>query len=259
MRLSTALLPCLGLLASSLGTDGSSFLLQDVNEIQKTLYKSDWADRNAARSLSETLQLSQPQVEEEDVCDGTIELQGAIVAEALRNVAIGSRTAQHFCVTFLGLCEYPTVDEWDVPVPPKRSPRKRPVPSGRDPIKVVHYSDIHVDQLYTEGSNAECNKPICCRPFTEGDEPGRADSPAGPYGEHTCDSPPSLEHSMYEAIKELVPDAAFTIFTGDVVDHAIWNTTWDYNEHQIIASYEHMDKHLGIVYGTAGNHEAHPT
>lgn len=70
------------------------------------------------------------------------------------------------------------------------------------------------------------------RPFTENDEPGRTLSPAGPYGEHTCDSPASLEHSMYEAIKKLVPDAAFTIFTGDIIDHSIWNTSWDYNEHQ---------------------------
>lgn len=164
-------------------------------------------------------------------------------------MAIGSKTAQHFCVTFLGLCQYPAIEEWDVPLPPDRSHLKRPVPSGQDPIKVVHYSDIHVDQLYTEGSNAKCNKPICCRqvkiirhthkswtdfsrPFTENDEPGKTDSPAGPFGEHTCDSPVSLEHSMYQAIKEIVPDASFTIFTGDVVDHSIWNTTWDYNKHQ---------------------------
>lgn len=35
---------------------------------------------------------------------------------------------------------------------------------------------------------------------------------------------------MYAAIKELVPDAAFTIFTGDIVDHAVWNTSQAYNE-----------------------------
>lgn len=102
-------------------------------------------------------------VQDADVYDGTIELQGPIIAEALRNVAIRSKTSQHFCVTFLGLCHYPTIDEWEVPVPPDHLRRKRPVSSGRDPIRVVHYSDIHVDQLYTEGSNSECNKPICCR------------------------------------------------------------------------------------------------
>ncbi|KAF4989443.1 hypothetical protein FGRMN_9108 [Fusarium graminum] len=287
MRLSITLWSYLSVIAGVLGTDGPAIILQDINENQKTLHTNDWADRIwkqvqgvsscsgcqgllltfkslanlGDRTFINTLQnvCKKSKVEDADVCDGTIELQGPIVAEALRNVAIGSKTAQHFCVTFLGLCNYPSVEEWDVPMPPDRAQRKRPIPSGRDPIKVVHYSDIHVDQLYTEGSSADCNKPICCRPFSEADEPGRTDSPAGPFGEHTCDSPASLEQSMYEAIKELVPDAAFTIFTGDIVDHSIWNTTWDYNEHQIITSYEHMDRHMSIVYGTAGNHEAHPT
>lgn len=35
---------------------------------------------------------------------------------------------------------------------------------------------------------------------------------------------------MYRAIRELVPDAAFAIFTGDIVDHAVWNTSRRYNE-----------------------------
>lgn len=27
---------------------------------------------------------------------------------------------------------------------------------------------------------------------------------------------------MYEAVKTLIPNAAFALFTGDIVDHAIW-------------------------------------
>jgi sphingomyelin phosphodiesterase len=191
MRFSIALLPCLGVIAGVVGSDGTAIVPQNIDDIQKTLYRGDWADRiwkqiqgvsscsgcqgllltfkNLAnlgdKTFIRTLQdvCKKSKVEEADVCDGTIELQGPIIAEALRNVAIGSKTAQHFCVTFLGLCQYPAIEEWDVPLPPDRSHLKRPVPSGQDPIKVVHYSDIHVDQLYTEGSNAKCNKPICCR------------------------------------------------------------------------------------------------
>lgn len=44
-----------------------------------------------------------------------------------------------------------------------------------------------------------------------------------------CDVPFTLERSMYDAINKIVPDAAFTIFTGDIVDHAIWNTSQTYN------------------------------
>lgn len=80
---------------------------------------------------------------------------------------------------------------------------------------------------------------------------------------------------MYAAIKEIAPDAAFTVFTGDIVDHAIWNTSQPYNEKSsklfnligaafakqssVGDAYGMMDEYLGLVYGTAGNHEAHPT
>lgn len=37
---------------------------------------------------------------------------------------------------------------------------------------------------------------------------------------------------MYQAIKEIVPDAALTLFTGDIVDHAVWNTSEPYNVKQ---------------------------
>ena len=68
------------------------------------------------------------------------------------------------CITFLGLCSYPEVTPWSVPFPsPKPAGKTRPAPSGQPPIKVVHYSDIHIDHLYTPGANANCTKPICCR------------------------------------------------------------------------------------------------
>src|SRR5262245_56878664 len=70
------------------------------------------------------------------------------------------------------------------------------------------------------------------RPYTKNDQPGSSQSPAGPHGDHKCDTPTSLAESMYSAIESLVPDAAFGIFTGDIVDHAVWNTTRPYNELQ---------------------------
>ncbi|KAH7152207.1 Metallo-dependent phosphatase-like protein [Dactylonectria estremocensis] len=213
-------------------------------------------DRTLIDILQEICKLSG--AEDDDVCEGAIALEGPIIAKAIRNMKIGSKTSKEFCITFLGICEYPDIKKWSVPFPSKKPAAARPASSGKDPIKVVHYSDIHIDPLYVEGSNAECTKPICCRPYTQGDEPGNTRSPAGPNGDHNCDSPVSLEESMYAAIKEIVPDAAFTVFTGDIVDHAVWNTSKPYNEEQITNAYEMMDKNLGIVYGTAGNHEAHP-
>ena len=35
---------------------------------------------------------------------------------------------------------------------------------------------------------------------------------------------------MYKAIQDMFPDAAFTMFTGDIVDHGLYNTSQPYNE-----------------------------
>jgi sphingomyelin phosphodiesterase len=82
--------------------------------------------------------------------------------------------------------------------------------------------------------------------------------PAGPNGNHACDSPVGLQDSMYAAINSVVPDAAFSIFTGDIVDHALWSTSEEQNTMDITDAYHHMAKADMVVYGTAGNHEASP-
>ena len=63
------------------------------------------------------------------------------------------------------------------------------------------------------------------RPYTEDDEPGVSDSPAGPYGDHACDTPVALGDSMYAAITDVAPDAVFALCTGDIIDHTVWNTS----------------------------------
>ncbi|KAI1484656.1 sphingomyelin phosphodiesterase [Biscogniauxia mediterranea] len=198
-------------------------------------------------------------LQDDDVCEGSILLEGPIIAQGLRDIRVGSKTSRLACVAFMGLCSYPEVEPRNItfpsPKPLSGSANALPKSSNLKPLHIVHYSDIHVDPFYVEGASAECTKPICCREYPDIQEPG---TPAGPYGEHTCDSPVSLEQSMYAAIKEIVPDAAFSIFTGDIVDHALWNTTETQNAIDIIGSYGRMNSAGMLVYGTAGNHEASP-
>lgn len=53
---------------------------------------------------------------------------------------------------------------------------------------------------------------------------------AGPFGyPKRCDAPVRLEESMYQAIHRLAPDAQYTIFTGDIVEREVWNTTPETN------------------------------
>lgn len=74
------------------------------------------------------------------------------------------------------------------------------------------------------------------RPYDTRDEPGHNNDPAGAYGNHNCDAPTSLEESMYQSIESMVPDAALYLFTGDIPDHAVWNTTEATNKQKSIHS-----------------------
>lgn len=197
--------------------------------------------------------------ENDEVCSGSIALEGPIIAQDLRGMSIGSRTSDLFCITFLGLCSYPSVDAYTVPFPSAKPAGSSPAPSGQTPIQVVHYSDIHVDPFYVTGSASNCSYPMCCRDYSSADAPGNNSSPAGPNGNHNCDAPKSLEASMYEAIEQVAPNAAFVLFTGDIVDHAVWNTTQAQNTIDINDAYSRMAALGKTVYGTIGNHEASPT
>ncbi|KAI0106474.1 Metallo-dependent phosphatase-like protein [Nemania sp. FL0031] len=197
-------------------------------------------------------------IADDDVCEGSVALEGPIIAHSLRGLNIGSKTSRLICVSLFGSCSFPEVENYNVSFPSPKPKRKRPRSSGLSPLRVVHYSDIHIDPWYTEGADANCTKFICCRHYADGPAPGDAVQPARPNGEHTCDSPLSLEQSMYDAIHRLVPDAAFSVFTGDIVDHAVWNTTVTQNTLDVTNAYDRMAAAGMLVYGTAGNHEASP-
>lgn len=197
--------------------------------------------------------------ENAEVCSGSIALEGPIIAQEIRGMSLGSKTSDIFCIEFLGLCSFPAVDAYTVPFPSPKPSGSRPAPSGKTPLQVVHYSDIHVDPFYVTGSATNCSYPMCCRDYTAADSPGNNTSPAGANGDHNCDTPKSLEASMYEAISQIAPDASFVLFTGDIVDHAVWNTTQAQNTIDINDAYTRMGALNIPIYGTAGNHEASPT
>ena len=172
-------------------------------------------------------------------------------------MTIPSHTAQLFCTTIFGLCDYPAVTPNTISFPSPKPVANRPVPSSQTPIQIVHISDIHVDLSYEVGANYNCTKNICCRPYTSADAPGNNSYPAGPNGEHTCDSPASLEESLYNAIETIAPDAAFTMITGDIVEGAVWLTTQDEVTNDLQDAYGRMSG-LKLVYGTVGNHDSNP-
>ncbi|TVY71539.1 Sphingomyelin phosphodiesterase [Lachnellula suecica] len=195
-------------------------------------------------------------VEDADVCTGAIGLEGPILAHDLREMVIGTRTSELFCLTIFGLCPWPAIEAYAVSMSSKPA-TTRPAPSGQSPLQVVHISDIHVDLSYEEGASYDCTKNICCRPYTAADAPGNNSYPAGEFGEHTCDSPVTLEESLYAAVESLVPDRSFTIFTGDVVEGAVWLVTDTEVTNDLNDAYTRM-KSLGQSYAVVGNHDTSP-
>ncbi|PHH91104.1 hypothetical protein CDD83_1627 [Cordyceps sp. RAO-2017] len=193
-----------------------------------------------------------------EICEGLVTLEGPALANRVRKMRPDSVSIRLFCNSFFGACVSPPVEEWKVPFPseaPPRAARPRRT-SGRKPIKFVQYSDLHVDPLYKTGSNAECSNPIlCCRE----DSSGPNETRAGPFGHiRRCDTPFALEESMYRAIEKVAPDAAFTIFTGDIVERALWQTTQPSNQDRIVWAYGNMSRYFDLVYGVVGNHEQSP-
>ncbi|KAJ5133967.1 hypothetical protein N7526_005332 [Penicillium atrosanguineum] len=194
--------------------------------------------------------------EDSDVCSGIIANEGPAVYYSLKNLKLGSHTAKTFCASLVGLCDFPAVRPYSLSFPSPKPPKSRPPPSGKPPIKVVHFSDTHVDLSYETGSNFDCTKPICCRVYTEEDAPGNTSSPCGSWGNSKCDPPQRLQQSMMDAITSLNP--SFSIYTGDVVAHDVWlvdktEVLSDFN-----ATFSTMESTLGLVYAALGNHDAAP-
>ena len=79
-----------------------------------------------------------------------------------------------------------------------------------------------MDLYYKEGTNANCNMPLCCR-----EENGYPEDPkdaAGPWGEYQCDTTPAVVKSMFEFMRdELKPDVLF--WTGDMSAHSVWENS----------------------------------
>jgi sphingomyelin phosphodiesterase len=82
---------------------------------------------------------------------------------------------------------------------------------------VAHISDVHIDRNYTVGAEANCTKPICCRP--DSSTSSNRSETAGPFGDPNCDTPPSLSELLIDQISK---NNKFTIFTGDVVEGMSW-------------------------------------
>ncbi|GAB5593233.1 hypothetical protein Unana1_08133 [Umbelopsis nana] len=199
------------------------------------------------------------------VCEGTVKEQGPVLRQVLRTINVSGRDGHIMCAANLNACPYPVVEEWNVTFPKPKPEHARPPPPSGQELTVLHLSDWHVDPLYEAGTEAACDKPICCRSeFTNFEN---ITQPASTWGAFTCDTPITLLESMLEYIPSVTDKFAFAILTGDVPPHEVWSTL-PYNKTQAIevSSYDLLHAHFdapGLIdtklYPVVGNHEAAPT
>jgi sphingomyelin phosphodiesterase len=90
-------------------------------------------------------------------------------------------------------------------------------PNQRETYLAVHISDVHLDNLYTPGTIANCEGYLCCHE-SDGYAKKEGEIPAGYWGAYLCDIPTRTFTTMLDFIKqEVKPD--MMIMTGDYSSH----------------------------------------
>ena len=127
-------------------------------------------------------------------------------------------------------------------------------------IKILHLSDIHIDLEYTEGLNANCEDPLCCRPPNSPPSHGQSKQPAGHWGEFKCDLPFETFNNLLEHLAQNKKEFDWIYWTGDLPAHDDWNQTRSDQQLLLQLLTKQMEFYLGDVkiYPTLGNHESAP-
>ncbi|XP_026472938.1 sphingomyelin phosphodiesterase-like [Ctenocephalides felis] len=196
------------------------------------------------------------------VCEGVSQLFGGEVIYVLERVSIGPDEICSFVIGDACGDVYNPYHEWEVAFPPvpKPSPDSSQIPKpGAPAFKVLHISDTHYDPYYAEGSNADCNEPLCCR-LTNGPSltPGGG---AGRWGDYRkCDTPKRTVDHMLKHITETHQDIDYILWTGDLPPHDVWNQTREENLKILKETVKQMsDVFPGIpIFPALGNHESAP-
>ncbi|KAM9243833.1 acid sphingomyelinase-like phosphodiesterase 3b [Dugong dugon] len=118
--------------------------------------------------------------------------------------------------------------------------------------KFWHISDLHLDPDYKVSED-----PLQVCP-SAGSQPV---SNAGPWGNYLCDSPWALINSSIYAMKQILPEPDFILWTGDDTPHV---PNEKLGEAAVLEIVERLTKLIRVVfpdtkvYAALGNHDFHP-
>ncbi|XP_026883006.2 acid sphingomyelinase-like phosphodiesterase 3b [Electrophorus electricus] len=116
-----------------------------------------------------------------------------------------------------------------------------------------HITDLHWDPTYNLGNG---NSESVC--VSSGSRPTPH---AGKFGDYLCDSPWDLINSSVHAMRDILPDPDFIIWTGDDTPHIPNEDLGEEAVLSIIGNLTHTIKELfpnTKVYSALGNHDYHP-
>ncbi|XP_034256824.1 sphingomyelin phosphodiesterase-like [Thrips palmi] len=132
-------------------------------------------------------------------------------------------------------------------------------PPPVEPYRVLQITDYHWDSEYSPDGNANCGEPTCCRK-NQGAPPTPEDR-AGRWGDYrSCDIPWETVEEFIKHTQEKLHNVDLIYFTGDVVDHGVWETSREKNEYRIRYTFRVMKESFGdtLILPLVGNHEPHP-
>lgn len=203
-------------------------------------------------------------IESSRVCEGIISVMADEVVYVLSRLIL---TADEICGFVIGdVCATPynPYHDWEVALPPIPKPALISVQIPNEskttpPLKVLHLSDTHFDPYYHEGSNANCNEPLCCR-LTDGIAASPSNG-AGRWGDYRkCDTPRHTIESMLQHIANYHQDLDFIIWTGDLPPHDVWNQTRSDNLYVLRETVRQLTYYFPNtrIFPALGNHESSP-
>ncbi|XP_065089643.1 sphingomyelin phosphodiesterase 1-like [Ochlerotatus camptorhynchus] len=205
------------------------------------------------------------------VCDGLITLNSDIIMFILGHLE-QLPTAERVCeVAYQGddcvvdgsdilFDRYPKVNT-SVSDNMLKVSKEASIRSNKEPLTIIHITDIHYDPEYEVGVNADCAAGACCRHVPDL-EPADSSNAAGFWGDYRdCDTPWHAVVDVMEQIRTQHPKIDAVYFTGDIIHHFTWNTTVESNEDAMRQIFQLLKERFVDIplYPILGNHEAHPS
>lgn len=128
---------------------------------------------------------------------------------------------QTLCAFMLCTCDLPAPRKLDLEILFKNTTKPAPkilVPDKKQPLKVLHISDYHLDLRYVVGSEADGGGSLYCRVFPYTNLSAPIKEPASLFGNYQCDTPEALATSLFRSLPNATgfgfDEFAFGLFTG---------------------------------------------